>query len=90
MNSRKVSVYIVIGAGSGGCVIAARLSKDANVRVAPPEIKPPAARTIGLPGRTNACSATDIPDQSDKIPHAGRFVAYLSSRRLYFQVIETW
>jgi choline dehydrogenase len=34
MNTRQEFGYIIVGAGSAGCVFAARLSQDPNVRVA--------------------------------------------------------
>jgi choline dehydrogenase-like flavoprotein len=52
MNTRQEFDYIIVGAGSAGCVLAARLSQDANIRVAlveagepdnAPEIKMPIA-----------------------------------------------
>jgi choline dehydrogenase-like flavoprotein len=52
MNMRKEFDYVILGAGSAGCVLAARLSQDPNVRVAlveaggpddAPEIKIPVA-----------------------------------------------
>jgi choline dehydrogenase-like flavoprotein len=52
MNTRQEFDYIIVGAGSAGCVLAARLSQDANIRVVlveagepdnAPEIKMPIA-----------------------------------------------
>src|SRR5262245_3102972 len=34
MNTQQEFDYVIVGAGSAGCVLAARLSKDPNVRVA--------------------------------------------------------
>jgi choline dehydrogenase-like flavoprotein len=48
--------YVVVGAGSAGCVVAARLTEDPNVSVALVEAGPPdTAREIHSPTR-NRCS----------------------------------
>src|ERR1700730_7657316 len=50
MNMRQEFVYIIVGAGSAGCVLAARLSQDPAVRVALLEAGgPDDAPEIGMP-----------------------------------------
>ena len=50
MNTREVYDYIVVGAGSAGCVVASRLSEDRDRRVALVEAGPPPdSRLVDVP-----------------------------------------
>jgi choline dehydrogenase len=50
MSERKEFDYIIVGAGSAGCVLAARLSQDPTIRVAlPEEAGQDDAPEIGMP-----------------------------------------
>jgi len=70
MNMLKEFDYIIVGAGSAGCVLAARLSQDPNVLVAlvevggpedAAEIKMPIALTPGSTTNTYRRAAAEDP-----------------------------
>ena len=50
MSARQEFDYVIVGAGSAGCVLAARLSQDPTIRVAlPEEAGQDDAPEIGMP-----------------------------------------
>lgn len=80
MNARKEFDYIIVGAGSAGCVLAARLSEDPNNRVAlveaggsdnAPEITTP----LAFPSLFKTSYDWDF--ESEPEPHLGRRRIYL-------------
>ncbi|WP_161883378.1 GMC family oxidoreductase [Deinococcus alpinitundrae] len=78
-NSETVD-YVVVGAGSGGCVVAARLTEDPNVRVLLLEAGvPDEAPEIGIPAAFSKLfkSPLDWNYETEAQPH-------LAGRRLYW------
>lgn len=71
--------YVIVGAGSAGCVLAARLSTDPDVRVALVEAGgPDAAQEIHIPAAFSQMFKTDLDWALDSEPEPG-----LDSRRIY-------
>ncbi len=76
--------YVIVGAGSAGCVLAARLSEDADVRVALVEAGPPdTLENIHVPIAFPALFRTEVDwDYSTAAePHADRRRIYLPRGR---------
>ncbi|MER7682504.1 GMC family oxidoreductase N-terminal domain-containing protein [Streptomyces sp. NPDC096934] len=71
--------YVIVGAGSAGCVLAARLSEDPEVRVALIEAGgPDAAQEIAVPAAFSQLFKTEFDWDLDSEPEPG-----LGGRRMY-------
>jgi len=71
--------YVIIGAGSAGCVLAARLSEDPDIRVALIEAGgPDTAQEIHVPAAFSRLFKSDLDWDLDSDPEAG-----LGGRRIY-------
>jgi len=67
--------YVVVGAGSAGCVVAARLSEDADVTVAVVEagsrqLPPQVATDVDIPGHWGLVQHTVVDWEHESIPQA--------------------
>jgi choline dehydrogenase len=85
MNTREAYDYIVVGAGSAGCVVAARLSEDPGTRVAVIEAGPPAkGRLFDVPALfpRQLKSAYDWDFESEPEPRLNRRRNYLPRGRM--------
>src|SRR5205823_3498871 len=64
--------YVIVGAGSAGCVLAARLSEDADVSVLVIEAGPPDVKeTIHVPAAFGQLLKTDVDWDYATMPEAG-------------------
>ncbi|MEJ8667627.1 lycopene cyclase family protein [Streptomyces sp. MS1.AVA.1] len=71
--------YVIVGAGSAGCVLAARLSEDPGVRVALIEAGgPDAAQEIHVPAAFPQLFKSDVDWDLDSDPEPG-----IGGRRAY-------
>ena len=73
--------YVVVGAGSGGCAVASRLSEDPNVSVALLEaggrddnwvVTTPGALILMVSGPVNNWAFQTVPQPSDRSRPCGR------------------
>jgi choline dehydrogenase len=85
MSKHEIYDYIVVGAGSAGCVVAARLSEDPDKRVAVVEAGPPASgRLFDVPALfpRQLKSAFDWDFESEPEPRLNRRRNYIPRGRM--------
>lgn len=85
MIEQKAYDYVIVGAGSAGCVVAGRLSEDPELRVALVEAGPPAkGELFDLPARFSRQLKTfyDWDFQTEPEPHLGDRRVYLPRGRV--------